>query len=247
MNAIDPRPAGHDAQAFLDLYEARKQTLPGGVETRDLSASLLRASGLPRRSAEAWKYTDLRPLTGLAFAQAPRDVAASGAVALLERLGLDAAGLGEARRLVFVNGRFNRSLSLLPRDVDVETGPGFAALARPERDALVALNTMLAEDGVRIHVRAGVDAGRLLLITLACNEAGEAISTHPRCSILIEEGARLSLLEVAHGEGIYLHNPVLEVEVRAGGHLAHVLWQQDSAEALHFLHRIRSGRLRRLL
>ncbi len=242
MNAIDPRqaprqapqPAGHDAKAFLDLYESRKQTLPGETEVRDLASLVLRAAGLPRRSVEAWKYTDLRPLAGLALA-AGRDVGqASRAPALLAALELAAAGLDGAARLVFMNGRFDASLSCLPAGIDIEIGPSFGALAHAERDAMVALNTMLAEDGARIRVPAGVDAGRLLLVMLASNGQTDAVSAHPRCTVLLEQGAGLSLLEIAHGEGLYVHNPVLEIEVRAGARLTHVLWQQDGAEALHF-------------
>ena len=245
MNAIQPmqsaqqvqgaQPA-HNAQRFLDLYETRKQTLPGAVQERDEAAALLRLSGLPKRSLEAWKYTDLRLLSGLSLLGEPAACDAGSAVRQLERLDLAAAGLADASRMVFFNGRLDPVLSRLPDDVDIETGVSFGALAHPQREPLVALNTMLSEDGARIHVRAGRDAGLLLLILLgAGSTAGEgaAVSAHPRFSVLLEEGASLQLLEIARGEGLYVNNPVLEVELREHARLTHVSLQDEARQALH--------------
>ena len=245
MNAIEPRsaaaassapgntPLRNNAEAFLTLYQDRRQDLPGMTAARDEAAAFLRTSGLPSRKVEAWRYTDLRLLTGLSLAAA-RPTAAP---ASLEPLGLDAAGLGEAPRLVFVNGRFEESLSRQPDGIEVRMGPGYGPLAHHARDAMVALNTMLADDGATIHVPAGFDAGRLLLIQLGSGDAAAdatVVSAHPRFSVRLEEGARLSLLEIAQGDGRYVNNPVLEVELRDRAHLTHVLLQNEGREALHF-------------
>ena len=244
MNAIDrnmtvqpvPQQAAQNAQPFLSLFDGRRQAMPGDGRARDDAAATLRASGFPRRSVEAWKYTDLRPLTGLSLVAASPAVAPARAAAMLDRLDLEAAGLAAAPRLVFVNGRLDEALSRRPHGIEIEAGPSPATLARPSRDALVALNTMLSEDGARIRVPAGFDAGRLLLVLLGAGVAdgsGEAVSSHPHFSLLLEAGAKLSLLEIAHGDGLYVNNPVLEVEVRDGAHLTHVLLQDEAAEALH--------------
>ena len=235
MNAIDhSNGAGQNVQPFLSLYEDRRHLLPDAGEIRDEAALFLRHAGLPRRTLEAWKYTDLRPLTGLSLAAEPPVVTAETAQALLRRVDLDSAGLSEAARLVFVNGRFSADLSRKPDGFVVEAGPGFGPLAQPARDALVALNTMLTDDGVAIRVPAGVDAGRLLLIMLGSNAGTDAVTSHLRFSVLLEEGARLSLLEIAHGDGLYVNNPVLEVAVRDRGHMTHVLLQDEGSEAMHF-------------
>ena len=57
--------------------------------------------------------------------------------------------------------------------------PGVGPLARPEQDKLVALNTMLAEDGASITVPAGADAGTLVLVSLGTGAADRAIAFHP--------------------------------------------------------------------
>jgi Fe-S cluster assembly protein SufD len=243
VNAIiDSRDAAPNAQPFLTLYEGRQATLPGARQARDEAAAFLRASGLPRRNVEAWKYTDLRPLTGLSLAATRPGVPAADAAALFDRLDLASAGLADAARLVFVNGRLEAALSHLVEGIEIQPGASLGSLAHPERDALVALNTMLTEDGARIRVREGVDAGRLLLVMLgsgAVDEPGaeparEAVSSHPRFSLLLEAGARLSLLEIAHGDGLYVNNPVLEAELHDRAHLTHVLLQDEAGEALHF-------------
>ncbi len=238
MNAVQP---SHNAQCFLDVYEARKQTLPGSVQDRDEAAALLRLSGLPKRSLEAWKYTDLRRLTGLSLLAEPPPADAGACAAALARLDLAAAGLAETSRMVFVNGRLDAALSRLPDDLDIEVGVSLGTLAHPQREPMVALNTMLTEDGARIHVGAGRDAGRLLLVMLGAGlpvgaeaDGGGAVSAHPRFSVLLEEGARLCLLEIAGGEGLYVNNPVMEVELRERARLSHVLLQDEARQALHF-------------
>jgi Fe-S cluster assembly protein SufD len=93
----------------------------------------------------------------------------------------------------------------------------------------VALNTMLAEDGAALRVPAGVDAGVVRLLSLSTG----AVAAHPRHFIHLAEGARLVLLDIALGDGTYLHNPVTEVHVAAGAHLAHVRLQDESLAAFH--------------
>ena len=56
---------------------------------------------------------------------------------------------------------------------------------------------------------AGVDAGLLLLVSVATDRA----AFHPRHAIHLAPGARLTLLELSLGDGSYLHNPVFEVQV----------------------------------
>ncbi len=68
---------------------------------------------------------------------------------------------------MFVDGEFRADLSALPAAVEfsrfAEHGE-FGTLACPDGEPLVALNTMLAEDGAVVSVPAGVDAGLVLLV-----------------------------------------------------------------------------------
>ena len=211
------------ADSFVADYQARKTTLPGDSHVRAESAALLAANGLPGPREEAWRYTPLRPF---AEAQFKPTAKAEPSAALLARL-----PQVEATRLVFVDGRFHSELSGVPAGFRVTTGePAYGTLARPAAEKLVALNTMLAEDGAAIHVPANTDAGTVLLASLA---TGAAVGFHPRHHIVLEPGAKLTLLDVTIGDGEYLHNPVLTFEVAAGATVTHLRTQDEGAGAFH--------------
>nr|WP_321983047.1 Fe-S cluster assembly protein SufD [uncultured Lichenicoccus sp.] len=226
MNAFD----SNNALQFLALYDRRASS----SALSEAGAACLRRSGLPRRDVEAWKYTDLRPLTALALSSDDllSDAALETAAGLLRELALEQVGLSATPRLVFVNGRFAAALSLMPElgGVSWQDAPAADALAP---GAMAALNAMLGHDGAAVHVSAGVEAGRVLLVTLGVGSGGEAVTGHPQHRIVLEPEARLSLLEIARGSGLYVNNPVLEIEVKAGAHLTHVRLQDEAREALH--------------
>ena len=225
MNAIRPNPLADTARHFLARHDAAVARLPM-PEARAEAVAAFSARGLPTPREEAWHYTNLRPLAGLEFAEP-------------SPLGGDAASLAtrlpaiDSPRVVFVDGRFDATLSALPRGVSVRTGsPALGGLARPADDRLVALNGMLAEDGAAIEVADGVDGGTLLLASLG-TEQGRPISFHPRHSVRLGRGARLALLELAAGDGTYLHNPVLEVTLDEGATLTHLRLQDEGRGAFH--------------
>jgi Fe-S cluster assembly protein SufD len=112
-------------------------------------------------------------------------------------------------------------------------GPSFGALARPASENLVALNTMLAEDGATLEVADGVVAGALMLVSLGRDTDGRAVAFHPRHRIRVGAGASLTLIEMAFGEGTYLHNPVLEAEIAVNATLVHLRVQDESPTAFH--------------
>ncbi len=217
------------ADGFLARYEGLRDRLPGDLATRDAAAAAFRSAGLPGRRVEAWKYTDLRPVASAAFQEPLTPL--TDCSALLARVPqIDAA------RLVFVDGRFREDLSLLPvamRFSRFADQPQFGIVARPDREPLVALNTMLAEDGALLQVGEGMDAGVLHLISLATDSGGANTAFHPRHAIRLEAGARLTLLETSIGEGTYLHNPVSEVHVAGNATLTHVRLQNESSAAFH--------------
>jgi Fe-S cluster assembly protein SufD len=214
---------------FLSRFERLRERLPGDPRQRLAAADAFRRGGLPGaasgRREEAWKYTSLRPVADAEFLQP------------VAPLGDDSAWLAQlpqidAPRIVFVDGQFRAELSALPpgitftRFADQAT---FGTLARPDSEPLVALNTMLAEDGAGIAVAAGVDAGLLLLVNLATDGA----AFHPRHAIQLAAGARLSLCEISLGDGAYLHNPVIEVAIAEDATFTHVRLQNESPAAFH--------------
>ncbi len=225
MNAVLHR-GEHD---FLGRYEGLRDRLPGDAAIRAAAASAFRAVGLPTMRDEAWKYTNLRALAEGTFSEPL--VSVDDCQPLLARLPATAGG-----RLVFVDGRFRDDLSRLPDGLGVArfaSDPVFGALARPEQHPLVALNTMLAEDGVALDVPAGVDAGTIQLVSLATDLHERPITFHPRHRVRLGRDAKLTLFEISLGEGSYLHNPVAEIGVAGGASLVHVRLQEEADGAYH--------------
>ena len=214
MNART-KPLETVADGFLARYEAQ----PGHDAVRADAAALFRETGLPGPREEAWHYTTLRPLADAVF-DAPR---ADPALLLSQLPDI------EAPRLIFVHGRFRADLSALPSGISVRTGePAWGRLARPATEKLVALNTMLAQDGAAIDVADGIDGGTLVLASLATGGA-----FHPRHAIRLGRGARLTLIEANLGTGAYLHNPVFSVDVADDATFTHLRIQQEAPDAFH--------------
>ena len=217
-------------QGFLARFEAARHRLPGSAAARAAAAAAFRAAGLPTLRNEAWKYTNLRPIADTVFVDARTLAADCGSLLA----GLPELGGG---RLVFEDGRFRADLSTLPAGLRVSRftdDPAFGAQATSERHPLVALNTMLAEDGAVIEVPAGVDGGVLQVVSFASGGGtASPIAFHPRHRVRLAEGARLVLLESSVGTGAYLHNPVVEVDVARGASLVHVRMQDEAPGAFH--------------
>ena len=212
------------ADAFLARFEGLRERLPGDVSARDAAAAMFKTTGLPTVRDEAWRYTSMR---GLASASFEEPLTAVGSAPNL-------APTLDAPRLVMIDGRYQPELSTPPEGVTLETfadNPVFNH--KPDaKQPMVALNTMMADDGIRLHVAAGVDAGTIVLLSIGVDNH-RPVAFHPRHRIEVEAGAKLTIVEVARGEGTYLHNAVHEIVVGKGATLAHVRLQEESAEAFH--------------
>ena len=226
MNAVSQTSLQASAASFRARYEGLKERLGGDSIQRAEAADAFAHQGLPGPREEAWHYTALRPLTEVAFHEPVvllSDCAA--ALAALPDLGMP--------RLVFVDGRFRADLSDAVTGATLRTGaPAFGpSVALGEK--MVALNAMLAEDGAAITVAPGVDAGAVMLVSLGSDAHGVPVSFHPRHSVVLGAGARLTLVEVNGGTGVYFNNPVLVAEVAEDATLTHLRIQQEAAGAFH--------------
>lgn len=223
------------AAAFLARHEGLRPRLPGSHlgwvnALREASTAAFRRLGFPTRRVEAWKYTDLAAVNASVFGEPLTGVD-------------DAPALPETTypRAVFVDGRFRADLSTLAglgygAESLAAALPGLegrlGAVARPEEQALAALNGMLFEDGLVVTVPAGVAGGTLELLSVAA-AAERAPAYHPRHLVRLGAGASLTLIETAAGPSTarYLHNPVFEIEVEAGARLNHGRLQQEGRDA----------------
>ena len=172
MNA----PVATGVHGFLARFEGLRARLPGDPAPRLAAAETLRTLGLPGRRDEAWHYTNLRPVAEAEFHEPFTPLA--DCAALLARVPM----LGT--RLVFVDGRFRarpvRNADRRRASRRFADQRHLRPLARPDREPLAALNTMLAEDGAVITVPANTDGGTIALISLATGALGRATAFHPR-------------------------------------------------------------------
>ncbi len=220
------------ADSFLARYEGLRARLPGDAAARDEAAAAFRRTGLPGPKVEGWRYTSLRAMAESEFRE-PLTSVGGGELPVFPELGFPDFG---APRLVYVDGRLREDLSLLPTAVTFTPfaqEAHFGLLCRPEKEPAVALNTMLAEDGAVLSVAAGVDAGTLVLVSMAAESEGRSLAFHPRHVIRLAADAKLTVIELFRGQGRYLHNPVTEIEIAAGATLTHVRLQEEAAESFH--------------
>jgi len=205
---------------------------------RQNAAERFRASGLPHRKVEAWKYTPMRALEGFELAPAVRR--ASADARLPEPL-CDSAVVVD-----IVDGNPGALPPGLPEGVDVlplaEGIRRFEERIRPLFEAVdvngatrafAALNTALAGQGLVVHVRAGCDAGRLLL-RFAASPDTPALLQHVRLFLLLDDGARLDLVEqhqAAEAPPAAL-NLLCQAELGAGATLGHTRVQAESEQSV---------------
>jgi Fe-S cluster assembly protein SufD len=234
-------------QALADAYAVTKATLPGDgrvLKLRDAAAARFDALGLPHRRVEEWKYTDLRAVLGKARPlAAPPDAAAKALAKDAGRL----IGDIDARRVVFVDGVFVPELSDL---ADLSPGltirPMAEALAKDdplvarhlgkvvaaEREGVVALNTALMRDGAVVHVARGATVERPIHLVFASNDKTPA-SVFIRSLVVVEEGARVMLVESHEAAAGYQVNTALEMVVGDNAHVDHIKLTGGANNVVH--------------
>jgi len=232
--------------ALAEAFAAGKAALPGGqavLQAREAAFQRFEQRGLPHRRIEEWKYTDLRALMREAKPLAPPPDAeakqrAKSAGALL-------AGL-HAHRLVFIDGVFVPELCDQSALAGVSVGSLAAALARSENlaaagadgaaceDVAHALNTAFMSDGAVVRIARDVAVARPIHLVFA-HGAGKATAQFTRSHVVVEAGARATLVESHEGpDGIdYQVNTALDLVVGEGAMVDHIKITAEGDAALH--------------
>ena len=196
-------------QAFVDLFNAAEQGLPGAgnpwvADLRAKAIDAYEALGLPHRRVEAWKYTDLRSRLTEALPLARATGVAVTEAELEKALGAEIAGL-LAYRLVIVEGELRAELSDLAglKAAGAEVISITEALQKPprwlkaalgkinaqDRDPVVALNLALMSGGVGLRLAKGVTLDKP--VHLIHIDGGEPASVVTR-NVVARRGGRLA-------------------------------------------------------
>lgn len=193
--------------------------------------------GLPHRRQESWRFTDLGDFAERRFAR-------TGS-ALVDTARLPQP-FADGPRLVFVNGRFQASLSRLaelPEGISVSP-LGVAVRQQPallerylnqaptlEEQPFSALNDALLQDGVMVHVAAGKTLEQPLELVYFSD--GSDSACYPRNLVVLEQAAQLEVVEDHCGHGSYLSCPQTELLLAKDSNCRYHKLQQETAAAWH--------------
>lgn len=244
-------------QAVTDLplvsaAEALSPALPGTApwlaELRGRGLAAFRDQGLPGRRTEAWKYSygSLKVLKGTPYHPSiTDDMPALGTIP-----GGKALNLPDAHTVVFVNGRYDASLSdsaappagltvtSLAKVLETEpqaVEPRLGRLLPLDGQPFAALATGMLADGLVVRVARGAAVEKPLHVVSIAAPDAEPISFAPRLLVLAEEGSIATIVESHIGTGgdEALANLVTEIEVAEDAVLSHYLLQNQDRATVH--------------
>ncbi|MBR5749726.1 MAG: Fe-S cluster assembly protein SufD [Prevotella sp.] len=222
-------------QQYIELYQqAREMIFSHAPEVmnavRDEAFEDFRKQGFPSKKVERYKYTDLQKLfapdygVNLNRLEIPVDP--------YEAFRCDVPNLSTSLYFV-VNDMFYRDdkpKGHLPegviigsmRDNPEQVAKYYAKLARTSEDAITALNTMLAQDGLFVYVPKNVKVDRAIqvinILKATPQNAQRQVSdlmVNRRVLIILEEGAEIKMLFCDHAadDRNFLATQVIEAYV----------------------------------
>ncbi len=203
-------------------------------------------TGFPAPRDEEWRFTPVAAIT-----QAEFEPARPGSRVSRDAIAPFVFGHAEWPLLVFIDGRFDASLSMVPAlpggaragSLAEAITAGDATLARHlghhapvESSGFTALNTAFIQDGAFVHVPAGVELAMPVHLVFVSSGETEGTVAQPRNLIVIEAAARASVVEsyvtLAPGRR-YFTNAVTEVVSGEGAWTEHTRIQRESDSAYH--------------
>ena len=218
---------------FTNLFAPfdRAGAAPKYQALRQSARARFQALPLPTARSEDWRFTSIAPLVETPF-ELPEH-----APTLDARLPPPTGALW----LVFVNGRFAKSLSApVPSGVQVgslvDATGDLAALGQVAVDkdsTFTALNTSFLSDGAYVIVPDGKVLEQPIEVIYLAHPGGKPTITHPRTLIAVGKNAQATIIERYLGEGVYFTNAVTEIALAESAIVDHVKVQQESAAAYH--------------
>lgn len=232
-------------EAHGDLRAQRLKEPAWLQRMRDQAWHEFRAQGLPTTHDEDWRFTNVAALERIPFRRAALAAVANPVtIQDIAACRID----GALCRLVFVNGRFAPELSeleALPDGIEVInlsealTNENLEAhlgrYADRERDAFVALNTGLWEDGALVRTRRGAAIDRPVHLLYVTASNGAPVMTHPRTLIVAEATSRVAVVEdyVSLGSGQAFSNSVTELVAGQDAVVSHYLVERENLDAFN--------------
>ena len=226
-------------QRLLDDLRGRMpQQGPGWLHgLRGSAAAALASGGLPTTRDEAWRFTSLRGIVDRSFDHSYGGAARPAQAEALPWIDAE-LGADETARVHVLGGQvYVDERTVLPDGVEAvalsqalsRASGGLADvaasalghIARVEHFA--ALNAALFEDALIVHAT-GDASPRPLHVVCASMPGAAATAAYPRVLVVLEPGARLTLVEtlLVRPGAPQLVNAVTEIALGAGASLEHV-------------------------
>ena len=222
-------------QQYIELYEqARRIIMDHAPETmnavRDQAFEDFRRQGFPSRKVERYKYTDIEKLfapdygVNLSRLQIPVDP--------YQAFRCDVPNLSTSLFFVVNDSFYNdiKPKGHLPEGVIIDSmcnhpdivAQYYAKLAKTGEDAITALNTMLAQDGLLVYVPKNVKVDRAIQVINILKATPQNaqrqvpdLMVNRRVLIVLEEGAEIKMLFCDHAadDRHFLATQVIEAYV----------------------------------
>lgn len=224
-------------QQYIDLYSGCRQMICSHSAevmnaVRDVAFDDFRSLGFPTRKVERYKYTDIQKLMApdyglnlnrLDIPVNPYDAFRCDVPNLSTSLYFvlnDAFYTGALPKTSLSGGIVIDSLSAMAIRRPELVARYYAGLAKTSGDAVTALNTMLAQDGLFVYVPAGVHADRTVQVINICRSDVD-LMINRRVLIVVEDNAEIQLLFCDHAADNrnFLTTQVVEAYVGANAKL----------------------------
>ena len=235
------------AAGFADLIE-RRAAVPGApawlADLRLAGAVRFAATGIPTTRDEEWRFTPVGGLADTAW-KLPES---AGAIdpAKVAALTFDTAWPA----VVLVDGVFSPELSrlpALPAGVTVQPlsqaiaadhpalGEYLGRTADADQTPFTALSAATFDDGLLVHVAAAVNVELPIVFLHVTTAASDDAMLAPRLLVVMESGARATVIEryVSVDPGEHFTNTVVEVSMAAGSWLEHLRIQDENHASWH--------------
>ena len=240
--------ANESVTNFVDQY--RDFTSNGASESpawmkslREQGKSRFEEIGFPTQRQEEWRFTNVKPILDASYSLVKPGSVASADLSSLLLLGED------ARRLVFVDGRFAAELSNPGELPEGAYAGGIAAApdslnevlennlgrhARVDDHAFGSLANAFTMDGAFVYVPRNTKIAEPIEVVFVSTGSAGAVS-YPRILIVSEEGSEAAVVEsyVALKDARYLTNTINEYVVGKNAELKCFRVQRESKEAHH--------------
>lgn len=211
-------------------------------DIREKALNNFQSLGVPTPKHEEWKFTNIKRVFDVDYTKGASSTLSSDDIESVFIPSL------EGNKIVFINGQYSAEYSSLIEGnskINIQT---FAEAAESssevfasyyskqvniDDEALTALNTAYAQDGVFIHVPKNEVVEELTTLYFLTDASKESVVSYPRNLIVVEENAQAKFVEVykSFGENKSLVNPITEIIVEKYANCEHYKLQNDNINA----------------